>query len=96
MPMSSSKGVVEMSDEKFLKEVKSIVGYGDKNTQKVVRRLVSELGFVLVKGGGNGHYHLTHVRLGEYKATIGSSVSRAWGGIFVSNIRHALWAVNGR
>ena len=95
MPLSSSKGVVEMSDEKFLKEVKSIVGYGDKNTQKAVRRLVSELGFTLVKGG-NGHYHLTHVRLGGYKVSIGSSVSRAWGGIFVSNIRHVMWAVNGR
>ena len=96
MPMSSPLGEVEMSNEKFLKEVKSIVGYGDKNTQKAVRRLVSELGFNLVKGGGCGHYHLTHVRLGGYKATIGSSVSCGWGNNFVSQIRHAMWAVNGR
>ena len=81
---------MKMSDKEFIYEVKHIVGYGDKNTQKVVRRLVSELGFSLVQGG-RGHYHLTHPRLGGYKATIGSSVSCAWGGAFVSNIRHAMW-----
>ena len=79
-----------MSNKEFIKEIKRVVGYGDKNTQKVVRRLVGELGFKLVDGS-NGHYHLTHERLGAYKATIGSSVSHAWGGAFVSNIRHAMW-----
>ena len=81
-----------MSDKVFLSEIKRIVGYGDKNTQKVVRRLVSELGFTLLPGG-KGHYYLTHERLGGYKATIGSSVSHEWGGVFVSKIRHAMWKV---
>jgi len=82
--------MMRMNNKEFVNEVKRIVGYGDKNTQKVVRRLVSELDFQLVEGG-RGHYHLVHPRLGGYKATIGSSVSCAWGGAFVSNIRHAMW-----
>lgn len=83
-----------MSNEKFLKEIKVIVGYGDKNTRKVVRLLVSKMGFVQEET--TSHYHLSHPRLGNYKATLSCSPSREWGPKFVSNIRHALWKQEGK
>lgn len=95
MPKSSPKEKRKMSDNEFIMAVKKIVGVGDKNTRKVCKRLVVELGFMEVNGG-NGHHHLVHARLRGYKATVSSSPSCAWGPAFVSNIRHAMWNVNGR
>ena len=80
-----------MRNEEFIKGIKKIV-VGEKNTKKAVRKLTS-IGFVVVDGK-NGHFHLAHECLGNYKATIGTSVSDArWGLNFVSQIRHAMWKV---
>ena len=79
-----------MNDKEFLNEVKRIVGNGDKNHIKILRKLRG-LGFVVGRGGKSGHMHLTHPRLGGYKATIGSSEScPRWGLNFVSQLRHAM------
>lgn len=84
----------EMSDDMFLKKVKSIV-VGEMNAKRIVRLLVRDLGFCQeVKGK---HYHLRHPRLGNYKATMSCSPSDwRWGMNLVSQIRHAMWSANGR
>ena len=80
-----------MSNNEFLYEVKRIVGNGEKNHMKVIRKLKG-IGFKEVNGGKSGHYYFTHERLGNYKACIGSSVSDSrWGLNFVRDVRHAMW-----
>lgn len=79
-----------MSDKEFLNETKRAL-VGERQGSKVVKKLV-RIGYVIDDKGQNGHWHLYHKRLGNYKLTISSSLSDsrgAWNKI--SEIRHAMW-----
>ncbi len=79
-----------MSDKEFLYETKRAL-VGERHGAKIVKKLV-RLGYVIDSKGQNGHWHLYHKKLGNYKLTISSSLSDSRGALEkITEIRHVMW-----